>query len=171
MTSRERPVADYGALRRAQDAVRIAKEGGAPRTHSLRPAPPAPPAPKDRPVHLDEAGRAAAIDRTIALLSTVTDYYGITVTELEQEKRRIRDLTDAELMRTLRAYEFASEGVQLMLDDERAREAAIRTDPETAAFYGSHGASAEDLASSRPVAPLQATPDPAIRRRRPPARR
>jgi hypothetical protein len=132
---------DMDELRRSQRAMRAALNG-----EILEPAAEVKktPAKKAMPA-LNATTRETAVFRATSLLSTMTEYYGITVGELDDEKARLATLTDEQLMATVAAYEMTSRHVSVMLRDDKAREAAIARSPQTASFYGAHGVGEDDL--------------------------
>ena len=144
----------YEELRRAQQAIRAAERGVIVPLHegkieSSNAHAPKPAARSKTMAPLDETAREAAVHRAVALMRTMTDYYGITVGELDDEAARLRKLTDERLMGAVRAYEHASRHAQVMLNEDKAREAAIERNAKTAAFYGKHGVTEEELAAQR----------------------
>lgn len=140
---------DIESFVRAQQAMKAAGRGERLQAvmQSKEPAAPAAraPAAKKAMKPFDATAREAAVHRAVSLLRTMTGYYGITMGELEDEEKRLRQLPDDGLRGTITAYEFTSRHVGVILVDEKARDAAIHRDPAIAAFYDQHGANEDDL--------------------------
>lgn len=150
-TAKPAAASPYDELRRAQQAIRAAQRGEVvPLSSESKGKAPAKGTRQAKAFQpLDETARAAAEHRAIALMRTMTDYYGINEGEISDERVRLKTLSDEKLMGTVRAYEHASKHALVMLHESKAREAAIAQSAQTAAFYGKHGVSEEDLQAQR----------------------
>lgn len=145
----------YEELRRAQQAIRAAQRGEVVALPELgkggaaaKTAGKGARAPKAFEP-LNATAREAAEHRAIALLRTMTDYYGINEGELNDERDRLRTLSDERLIGVVKAYEFASKHALVMLHENKAREAAISQSAQTATFFSKHGVSEEDIQAQR----------------------
>lgn len=148
---------DIAALRRAQQALRSA-EMGIEDPQDLSRAPEAASAADARSNKnaradknrqpLNATTRETAVLRGVSLLRTMADYYGITVGELDDEQQRFSQLSDERLMRTLKALEFTSSHVLVMLSDEKAREVAIAKDSSVKVFFDTNGIGQDELSEN-----------------------
>ena len=140
---------DIESFRRAQEAIKAANRGErlpaaisskSPGAVSIATVPE-----KKLIKPFDATGRLVAVHRAVSLLKTMTEYYGITVGDIDDEEKRLHQMTDERLRGATKAYEFASNHVLVLVKDDKAREVAISKDPKISRFYDSHGVSEDEL--------------------------